>query len=293
MLRFLGKTVAYSTAAVGAAAAGSYALGKGDTGSPSWRKATTRSAPFYETLPSEAFIALYSASRTPFIHALSAAGGNASPSDSGKRLSAMGLTFRNDLGNSAGLGQDGSLLQFDYALGAGYTVVGTVLEPHTGNVFQFLGGLWSGNAWTPLQHSGAALNSLGLPSKGVDAAVANIAAFRKKHGIEAQKATTKAASSTNTPCFPIGVSIMGHPNHSSDETKKLDGVVYCVKKALPQADFIEINESCPNVHHGSEGGGGSGDKELAKRLTAVVAARAMRRSRRRDGVCPSSSKWVI
>ena len=275
MLRFLGKTVAYSTAAVGAAAAGSYALGKeGDMALVLAQGDDKVRTILQKTLPSEAFIALYSASRTPFIHALSAAGGNASPSDSGKRLSAMGLTFRNDLGNSAGLDKDGSLLEFSYALGAGYTVVGTVLsEPHTGNVFQFLGGLWSGNAWTPLPHSGAALNSLGLPSKGVDAAVANIAAFRKKHGIEAQKAATKAASSTNAPCFPIGVSIMGHPNHSSDETKKLDGVVYCVKKALPQADFIEINESCPNVHHGSGGGGGSGDKELAKRLTAVVAAR--------------------
>ena len=89
----------------------------------------------------------------------------------------MGLSFRNDLGNAAGLDKDGSLLEFSYELGAGYTVVGTVLsEPHTGNVFRFLGGLWEGNAWTPLPHSGAALNSLGLPSRGVDAAVAKAVA---------------------------------------------------------------------------------------------------------------------
>ena len=92
----------------------------------------------------------------------------AADDDSSTRRSAMGLAFRNDLGNSAGLDKDGSLLELSYALGAGFTVVGTVLsEAHTGNVFSFLGGVWSGNAWTPLPLSGAALNSLGLPSKGV------------------------------------------------------------------------------------------------------------------------------
>ena len=234
-------------------------------------------------LPSEAFIALYSSSRTPFLHMMSAA---RSPTDTSlsKRHYAMGLTFRNDLGNSAGLDKDGSLLDFSYALGAGYTVVGTVLsESHTGNVFSFLGGLWSGNAWTPLPQSGAALNSLGLPSKGVDAAVVNIAAFRERHNLPPQRAEKRRAAkppaassavSSAAPCFPIGVSIMGHPSHGSDAKRKLDGIVYCVEKALPQADFIEINESCPNVHHG--GGGkakGAADAELAGRLQAVVRAR--------------------
>lgn len=36
-----------------------------------------------------------------------------------------------------------------------------------------------------------------------------------------------------------------------------------MRKALPLADFIEINESCPNVHHGSGGGGSkASDAEL-------------------------------
>ena len=226
-------------------------------------------------LPAEAFIALYSSSRTPFLHAMSAA---RCPTDTSLRTRhhAMGLTFRNDLGNSAGLDKDGSLLDFSYALGAGYTVVGTVLsETHTGNVFSFLGGLWNGNAWTPLPQSGAALNSLGLPSKGVDAAVVNIKAFRERHGIPPQRAERHAAApaASDAPCFPIGVSIMGHPKHASDATQKLAGIVYCVEKALPVADFIEINESCPNVHHGGGGGGSASDAELAARLKAVVAAR--------------------
>ena len=40
-------------------------------------------------------------------------------------------------------------------------------------------GRW--NPWVPLPDAHAGLNSLGLPSKGVDAAVRNIAAFRKAH----------------------------------------------------------------------------------------------------------------
>eukprot|EP00746_Dinoflagellata_sp_MGD_P164806 gnl/MRDRNA2_/MRDRNA2_93685_c0_seq1.p1 gnl/MRDRNA2_/MRDRNA2_93685_c0~~gnl/MRDRNA2_/MRDRNA2_93685_c0_seq1.p1 ORF type:complete len:254 (+),score=53.17 gnl/MRDRNA2_/MRDRNA2_93685_c0_seq1:3-764(+) len=71
--------------------------------------------------------------------------------------------------------------------------------------------------------------------------------------------------------FPIGVSIMGHPAHGSDPDKKQQGILYCVRKSLPLADFIEINESCPNVNHGANGA--EATKELAARLTAVVGVR--------------------
>ena len=117
------------------------------------------------TLPAEAFICLYSATRTPFAKAMGKSAGKqpaSLPAGGAESVRVMGLSFRNDLGNAAGLDKDGSLLDFNYAIGAGYTVVGTVLsEPHTGNLFSFLGGLWRGNAWTPLPLSGGALNSLG------------------------------------------------------------------------------------------------------------------------------------
>lgn len=228
-------------------------------------------------LPHEAFVCLYSAGRTPFIGALSS-GAQVPPPESGAApVHAMGLTFRNDLGNAAGLDKDGALLDFNYAIGAGFAVVGTVLsESHTGNVHSFLGGLWRGNAWTPLPQSGAALNSLGLPSKGVDAAMDSIAAFRARHGVPPQQpgggTGGGTGSAVGTGAFPIGVSIMGHPAHGSDPAKKLDGVLHCVARALPLADFIEINESCPNVHHGSADGAAA-TKELRARLQAVVAVR--------------------
>ena len=182
-------------------------------------------------LPHDAFVCLYSASRGPFIKVLSgeSSTSTAAALPSSAVVRSMGLAFRNDLGNAAGLDKDGALLDFNYALGAGFAVVGTVLsESHTGNVFSFLGGLWSGNAWTPLPLSGAALNSLGLPSKGVDAALANIAAFRERHGVRPQCAAREAADApggSGGPAFPIGVSIMGHPAHGADAKRKLDGVV--------------------------------------------------------------------
>ena len=126
-------------------------------------------------LPHDAFVCLYSASRTPFLHAL----GSCSAGDGGhlagsSPVRVMGLSFRNDLGNAAGLDKDATLLDLNYGLGAGFAVVGTVLsEEHTGNVENMLGGAWSGNAWTPLPASGGALNSLGLPSKGVDTPPSN------------------------------------------------------------------------------------------------------------------------
>jgi len=177
-------------------------------------------------------------------------------------VEAFGLTFRSDLGNSAGLDKDGSLLPFNFRLGAGFCVVGTVLSrPHTGNLEvpspSPFGDGKKHNPWVPLPDSGAALNSLGLPSKGVDEAVENISAFREMYRIPLGGGKAR---------FPIGVSIMGHPLDQGEA--KLAGVVDCVRKALPVADFIEINESCPNVKHHK-----GGDAELTARVKAVMKMR--------------------
>ena len=62
---------------------------------------------------------------------------------------------------------------------------------------------------------------------------------------------------------------VGHPAQTGQE--KLDGVLECVKQAcaVGGADFIEINESCPNVAHGGHGD----SSELEARLTAVLKTR--------------------
>ncbi|CAE8646991.1 unnamed protein product [Polarella glacialis] len=216
-------------------------------------------------LPAPVFVWLYSASRPLFLYIMAhgGLGSGGGAVDFPHPCTVMGLKFRGDLGNSAGIDKEASLLDFNFELGAGYAVVGTVLNaPHTGNVFPMLGGLFNCNAWVPLPMSGGALNSLGLPGHGVDVAVQKIEDFRRRRGIAPQKPGVELPLNLR---FPIGVSIMGHP--AQEGQQKLDGVVECVRKAIPVADFIEINESCPNVKHGGDSSG------LAERLSAVCNAR--------------------
>jgi dihydroorotate dehydrogenase len=191
------------------------------------------------------FMELYSANRRHFISSMAKALRNPI-SNAASPVKVCGLNFRNDLGNAAGLDKDGSLLEFNYCLGAGFAVVGTVLnKPHTGNIVKIRGK--EHNPWVPLPHSHSALNSLGLPSRGIDASLKNIEEFRQKYPDKD---------------FPVGLSIMGHPLQEGNE--KLDGILECVSKAIGIVDFIEINESCPNVQHKADDG-------LEKRLNAVSA----------------------
>ncbi|MCB0272161.1 MAG: hypothetical protein KDD46_04030 [Bdellovibrionales bacterium] len=139
-----------------------------------------------------------------------------------KSVHVMGLTFRNSLGVAAGFDKSGELLPFLYRLGAGYVVVGTALDqPHKGN---------PGTPWVPLAHSHAAINRLGLPSPGIDVVLQNIQKFREKY---------------NAQNFPIGLSVMGHPLQSAKEKEK--GMIECIRKSVGIVDFVELNQSCPNV----------------------------------------------
>ena len=145
------------------------------------------------TLSPKFFTELYSTNRKGFLDKIQTLL-NYPVSTPRNEVNACGLTFRNDLGNAAGLDKDGSLLKFNYFLGAGFAVVGTVLnKPHTGNLFPM--GKKEHNPWTPLPNSHSALNSLGLPSLGVDKALENILKFR---------------SDIPDKDFPIGLSVMGH-----------------------------------------------------------------------------------
>ena len=194
-------------------------------------------------VPTAVFAALYSAARHPMLRLL--ARERVVVQSSFHPVEFVGLRFRSDLGNAAGFDKDGELLALNYQMGAGFAVVGTVLiEPHNGNSF----GPFPINPWTPLTYSHGALNSLGLPNVGVDVVVRNIARF---------KADYKPVD------FPIGVSIMGHPAHEGE--KKLQGTVECLRRVLPFADFVEINESCPNVHDDSA--------DLSDRLRKLVDSR--------------------
>src|SRR3989344_963956 len=191
------------------------------------------------------FTLLYSAVRHPMLLAL--ARDRTSVDAPRYPVEFAGLRFRNDLGNAAGFDKDGTLLGFNYRIGAGFAIVGTVLiEQHTGNRFS---SRVSYNPWTPLPYSQGAINSLGLPNVGVDVVMKNILNFRNEH---------------NPVDFPIGVSIMGHPAQHGE--KKLEGTIECLRRVLPVADFVEINESCPNVH-------GHEVDDVDSRLATLVVVR--------------------
>jgi dihydroorotate dehydrogenase len=197
-------------------------------------------------LPRPLFVSLYSRTRAWYVRRLAAMQPAPTPGNTFP-VEAFGLRFRNDLSNAAGLDKDGVLLPFQYAIGAGYAIVGTVLsEPHTGNLMQAFGAAC--NPWTPLPGSGSALNSLGLPSKGIGPAIDNIKRFQDRWAPRD---------------FPIGLSVMGHPLHSGQQ--QLDGILSCVTQARGVADFVEINESCPNCGHDDSG--------MADRIAAVMAER--------------------
>ena len=197
-------------------------------------------------VPANSFVAMYSLARSPMLQLLAkerlALDVPSFPVEFGD------LHFRNDLGNAAGYDKDGELLPLNYLMGAGFAVVGTVLiAPNDGN---HLSSSMEVNPWTPLPASHGAINSLGLPSKGVDDVVRNIGGFREGY---------------QPDDFPIGASVMGHPKQEGEE--KLEGTVDCLRRLLPYVDFVEVNESCPNVHHDA------GGDTLEYRMGKLVSAR--------------------
>ena len=164
-----------------------------------------------------------------------------------KNINFCGLIFRNDIGNAAGFDKDGFLLEFNYNLGAGFALIGTTLPyAHNGKFAKIYGKKL--NTWLPLPHSMGALNSLGLPSKGIDVSIQNIKKFRQK-------------ITDNT--FPIGLSLSPHPLDEGEE--KNTNFFHMIEKAKDYANFLEINESCPNVAHENDG--------LEKRLEKIATIR--------------------
>ena len=88
-------------------------------------------------IPNKLLIAAFSKSRGSYLKSL-AGYAKKMPvypvSEYKQTLFESNLIFRNDLANAAGFDKDGKLLEFNYKLGAGYAVVGTVLsEAFAGN----------------------------------------------------------------------------------------------------------------------------------------------------------------
>jgi|GEM_PF-1357619 len=200
-------------------------------------------------LSSNLFISLYSITRTPYLKFLSKSLNIKNIDSNNKRTLFESIIFKNDIGVAAGFDKDGNLLEFNYLMGAGFSIVGTVLNrKHSGNNLSSL--FKNIPPWTPLPNSNSAINSLGLPNKGVDQVVKNIKKFKSKYEVND---------------FPIGISVMGHPLDSDEE--KVDSIIEVIEKSYDVVDFYEINESCPNTDHDKS------DSALEKRLEKIFSFR--------------------
>jgi dihydroorotate dehydrogenase len=137
-----------------------------------------------------------------------------------------GIEFRVPLFNAAGMFKTGEGYYAMAAQGAGAFLAGTTTSaPRKGNKKNCIL-----HPFLPLPYSKTAVNWMGLPNKG--------------HYFTAKK----LALYTKIPGCPIGASIAPDPTaiNLSAATGLVEGLnIY----ERANVDFVEINESCPNVEH--------------------------------------------
>lgn len=140
----------------------------------------------------------------------------------------MGLNFRTQVMNAAGMFKNIECYNLAERLGAGGYVGGTLtLEPREGVLKEGIQ-----HPFLKLPESHSSLNKLGLPNKGIYNALAEI---------------YKIKESGQKNNFPLGVSLSYNPDVPGEVTR-LSQVVYGMNLCnMAGADFIELNESCPNT----------------------------------------------
>jgi dihydroorotate dehydrogenase len=137
-----------------------------------------------------------------------------------------GIKFNSSVYNAAGMFKKAEGYHVCHAQGAGAFLAGTSTnERREGNeIFGIT------HPFLPAPKSATAVNWMGLPNEGHNSIARKIAALEKKDGC------------------PICVSIATDPDKKGEEAT--DGVIRGLELfENAGADFIEINESCPNVEH--------------------------------------------
>ncbi len=142
------------------------------------------------------------------------------------RKTLWGIDFNCNLFNAAGMFKKGEGYYAVAAQGAGAYLSGTTTaKPIRGN-----SRLLVTHPFVPYPFSHSSSNWMGLPNPGHSAVAKVISGIEK------------------LPGCPIGASIAANPGIAENEAMK--GVVVGIKLfERAGADFIEINESCPNVDH--------------------------------------------
>ena len=178
-------------------------------------------------LPSSMVVSLYSSARPAFLGLfVSRLPGMAYPPPPGIGKSLWGLYFQSPLFNAAGMFKNGAGYELCVFQGAGAYLGGT-------GTWNFRRGN-SGLPFAPYRASGAASNSLGLPNDGDIYNHKNASLIIKATGV------------------PIGWSLAASPDYPERERLML---LYQGMRLYESAgvDFLEINESCPNVNGDDSG----------------------------------------
>jgi len=167
------------------------------------------------------------------------------------------LTFQSPIFNAAGIFKEVYGYEVAYRQGAGAFLIGTITpKPRKGNLKK---GIL--HPFIPLASSNSAINWMGLPNVGFAEAAKRINAIEKQHGC------------------PIGISISLQPESSYPESMNeiIEGFQLFQHS---QVDFIELNESCPNVEHSHNVEKiGKLDKLLVERLSELSERFLRKRNR--------------
>lgn len=169
-------------------------------------------------------------------------------------VTAMGLTFRMPLWNAAGMFKSGEAYDVVSAQGAGAYVAGTTTSRvRAGNIRD--GVKWPA---VPYAHSHASSNWMGLPNLGHRAVASRLANLERVVGC------------------PIGASVSAEPGLDADVAvaELIEGMQQYVDAGV---DYIELNESCPNVpgHAHRE----ALDADLLRRLDMIASRVLAQRTR--------------
>lgn len=168
---------------------------------------------------------------------------------------AWGLTFRFPLWNAAGMFKYGEGYEVVSRQGAGAYVAGTTTSrARSGNVGKSI-------QWPAVSYarSHAASNWMGLPNEGHAVVAKRLASIEKAAGC------------------PVGASVSSEPllEETIAVAELIDGMHLYAEAGV---DYIELNESCPNVPGGH--GGPALDEGLICRLEAVSSNFLKKRIRR-------------
>lgn len=186
--------------------------------------------PLMMHLPARTAISIYSSMRPRFLHRFTSEVPPTYTPPLTQAQTLWGINFRAPIFNAAGMFKNGEAYYTVASQGAGAYLAGTTTAlARMGNEKKGIK-----HPFAPYPHSGAASNWLGLPNRS-HATVATI-----------------LSRLTKTDGCPIGASVSSDPTQNGIEA--LQGLVEGMNYYLQaNVDFIELNESCPNVPaHGHE-----------------------------------------